>query len=169
MQARVEDTVVRRGHFETSAHDARNLVRSRAKVFESADKDLNGVLSFEEFVHTLPKKFVSRRSGEELKRLFDITDVNGDGRVSKQEFFMSTLSLSSKMTGSGLEAVFRKYDRTKDTALDILEVRCMCDDMGFALCKSLHVRKWCFVNEWSFINVSRFNVERHFAFAKRFV
>jgi Ca2+-binding EF-hand superfamily protein len=131
MQARVEDTVVRRGHFETSAHDARNLVRSRAKVFESADKDLNGVLSFEEFVHTLPKKFVSRRSGEELKRLFDITDVNGDGRVSKQEFFMSTLSLSSKMTGSGLEAVFRKYDRTKDTALDILEFRCMCDDMGF--------------------------------------
>jgi hypothetical protein len=45
----------------------------------------------------------------------------------------------------------------------------LCDDMGFALCKSLHVREWCFVNEWSFINVSRFNVERHFAFAKRFV
>ena len=131
MQARVEDTHVRRGHFETSVHDTRNLVRSRAKVFESADKDLNGVLSFEEFVLTLPKKFVSRRSGEELKRLFDLTDVNGDGHVSKKEFFMSTLSLSSKMTGSGLEAVFKKYDKTKDTALDILEFRCMCDDMGF--------------------------------------
>jgi hypothetical protein len=43
------------------------------------------------------------------------------------------------------------------------------NDVGFTLCKSLHVREWCFVNEWSFIDVSRFNVEQHLAFTTCFV
>jgi hypothetical protein len=45
----------------------------------------------------------------------------------------------------------------------------LCDDMGFALCKSLHVCKWGFKFEWCFINVSWLNVKRYFTFAKRFV
>jgi hypothetical protein len=45
----------------------------------------------------------------------------------------------------------------------------LCDDMGFALCKSLHVCKWSFKFEWCFIDVSRLNIKRHFTFAKRFV
>jgi hypothetical protein len=45
----------------------------------------------------------------------------------------------------------------------------LCDDMGFALRKTLHVRKWGFEFEWCFINVSWLNVKRYFTFAKRFV
>jgi hypothetical protein len=45
----------------------------------------------------------------------------------------------------------------------------LCDDMGFALCKSLHVCKWGFELKWRFVDVSRLNVERHFTFTKRFV
>jgi hypothetical protein len=40
------------------------------------------------------------------------------------------------------------------------------DDMGLALRKALHVCEWSFVNERSFVNVSRLNVKRHFAFAE---
>jgi hypothetical protein len=52
---------------------------------------------------------------------------------------------------------------------NIAIAKTLSDDMSFALSKSLYVCEWCFVNERSFIDVSRFDVERHFAFTKCFV
>jgi hypothetical protein len=45
----------------------------------------------------------------------------------------------------------------------------LCNNMCFALCKSLHVCKRRFKFKWSFINVSWLDVKRHFTFAKCFV
>ena len=130
-----------KAHVDRAADETRSLVRKAKKQFYHVDLDASGDLSFEEFVLTLPTQFVSQRSRDELKQLFDLVDIDGDGRVSKQEFFLSTLSLSAKMTGSGLDAVFRKYDRALDHSsrqhgggldtMDVLEFRCLCDDMGF--------------------------------------
>ena len=131
-----------KAHVDRAAEETRRLVRKAKKQFYHVDLDTSGDLSFEEFVLTLPTQFVSQRSRDELKQLFDLVDVDGNGRVSKQEFFLSTLSQSAKMTGSGLDAVFRKYEKALDHSsrqhggggldtMDVLEFRCLCDDMGF--------------------------------------
>ncbi|EFN70161.1 Dual oxidase [Camponotus floridanus] len=55
------------------------------KIFNLVDKDKNGFISFREFVDMLVI-FLKGSSEEKMKLMFDMYDINGTGRLKKEEF-----------------------------------------------------------------------------------
>eukprot|EP00092_Neocalanus_flemingeri_P103330 GFUD01132229.1.p1 GENE.GFUD01132229.1~~GFUD01132229.1.p1 ORF type:complete len:161 (+),score=67.25 GFUD01132229.1:167-649(+) len=81
------------------------------RMFESKDKDLDGRLSFEEFM------------GEQSRaeRLFKLMDKDGDGFVTKNEFKEVCKNLNREQ----VEAAFKKFDQTGNEKLNFREFRDM--------------------------------------------
>lgn len=66
--------------------NARELLNAYAAViFEVADEDKNGVISFDEFLH-FHRASNAKIDEELLKRLFKDADTNGDGVIQPEEF-----------------------------------------------------------------------------------
>eukprot|EP00090_Calanus_glacialis_P017134 TRINITY_DN26785_c0_g1_i1.p1 TRINITY_DN26785_c0_g1~~TRINITY_DN26785_c0_g1_i1.p1 ORF type:complete len:160 (-),score=64.64 TRINITY_DN26785_c0_g1_i1:162-641(-) len=81
------------------------------KLFESKELDVDGRLSFEEFM------------GEQSRaeRLFKLMDRDGDGFVTKNEFKEVCKNLKKEQ----IEATFRKFDQTGNDKLNLQEFRDM--------------------------------------------
>ena len=69
----------------------------------------------------------------DARQTFGLMDRDGNGYVSQQEFFTWTLTVAADEMGTGLEAVFRRYDATGEGVLDAKEFALACEDMGFVL------------------------------------
>jgi len=81
------------------------------RMFNSKDKDLDGRLSFEEFM------------GEQSRaeRLFKLMDKDGDGFVTKNEF----KGVCTNLNKGQVEAAFKKFDQTGNEKLNFKEFRDM--------------------------------------------
>lgn len=55
------------------------------QIFNLVDKDKNGFISFREFVDMLVI-FLKGSAEEKMKLMFDMYDINGTGRLKKEEF-----------------------------------------------------------------------------------
>jgi len=77
------------------------------RMFENKDKDLDGRLSFEEFM------------GEESRaeRLFRLMDKDGDGYVTKHEF----KDVCKNLNKTQVEAAFKRFDQTGNEKLNFKE------------------------------------------------
>ena len=75
--------------------------------------DINGdeVLDFAEFCSIAPKAMRDSLSPEEMKALFDSVDLDKNGNVTLDEFFIWTLSFVQESTGTGLAMLLRTYVR----------------------------------------------------------
>ena len=82
------------------------MVRQREKFIE-ADQSGDDKLCFEEFVLMLPKR-TQLQPSENLRQWFDLADVNNDGSISMNEFFVWSLGATIREAGSGIEAAFRR-------------------------------------------------------------
>jgi len=83
------------------------------KMFDVKDRDLDGRLSFEEFM------------GEESRseRLFKLMDKDGDGYVTKSEFREVCKNLNREQ----IDVAFKKFDQTGNDKLNFRE---FCDMMN---------------------------------------
>ena len=70
---------------ESTATKGAKFIRGIAQAFLTADKNSNNRLSFEEFVHAVPAAMKAQKSTQEMKRLFDNVDSDGNGTVSIDE------------------------------------------------------------------------------------
>lgn len=77
------------------------------RMFENKDKDLDGRLSFEEFM------------GEESRaeKLFKLMDKDGDGYVTKHEF----KEVCKNLRKDQVEAAFKRFDQTGNDKLNLKE------------------------------------------------
>ena len=92
-----------------------DLIQSCAASFFASDHDSDQKLSFDEFQQVLPKHVRDAYKKSTLKELFDDADVNGDGGISREEFFFWTLRWVTENTNgglSGLERCFSRFDST---------------------------------------------------------
>lgn len=55
------------------------------QIFNLVDKDKNGFISFREFVDMLVI-FLKGSAEEKMKLMFDMYDINGTGRLKREEF-----------------------------------------------------------------------------------
>lgn len=55
------------------------------QIFNLVDKDNNGFISFREFVDMLVI-FLKGSAEEKIKLMFDMYDINGTGRLKREEF-----------------------------------------------------------------------------------
>lgn len=125
---------------DTSADLAFGNIFDRAIDFDSADKNFSGALSFGEF-STLVKNMGNtvRQTGlgtpdrEQLKAWFDALDINGDGTVSKLEWYSFAIRESAlgKDRGKALRGCFERFDKSGDGYLSLQEFRRACHLMGF--------------------------------------
>jgi len=83
------------------------------KMFTTKDKDLDGKLSFEEFM------------GEKSRaeKLFKLMDKDGDGFVTKSEF----RTVCKNLDKAQVETAFKKFDQTGNDKLNYKE---FCDMMN---------------------------------------
>jgi len=93
------------------AHDVRqgNLVRTLAQIFAAADPDGSGRLRRELYMEILHSPFQVRRLQqtvklhlEDIKQIFDLLDLDGNGTVDFEEFCESLDWISKAVTGRRL-------------------------------------------------------------------
>jgi len=78
-----------------------------ARMFESKDKDLDGRLSFEEFMGEASR----------AEKLFKLMDKDGDGYVTKHEF----KDVCKNLNKVQVEAAFKRFDQTGNEKLNFKE------------------------------------------------
>lgn len=110
-----------------------SLIQASSAGFFAADLDGDSQLTFDEFCHTLPASTRENASDELLREVFTLADADGDGFITRDEWFLWTISWVQSFSGLGgsLEARFRKYDVTGDGCLNLEEATHMMTDIGF--------------------------------------
>lgn len=109
-----------------------DLSRDAAAAFFEADVDGDQKVSFSEFTAKMvPTRMIASTSQEDLRQLFKSVDTDGSGFISLDEFFLWTLKFAQEETGSGIEAVFRRYDKTGEGVLDASEFARAAEELGF--------------------------------------
>jgi Ca2+-binding EF-hand superfamily protein len=109
----------------------RNSCAHAALDFEAHDVDRDGCLSFDEFLHVLPRATIQRRTKRDLKMLFDAVDLHGNGTIKGAEFFLFFLRITQKRLGATLEEAFLKFDTSASGSLDKVEFAEAMDAFGF--------------------------------------
>jgi len=104
--------------------------KRKALEFEEADADGDQEINFDEFVsYILP--ITGERSEEDLREWWALMDIDGDGLLRKDEYFVYSLCAASRKSGSGIAGIFEKYDQDASGNLDIIEFERALDEMGF--------------------------------------
>ena len=89
-------------------------------------------LDFEEFLAMQPRKLRDSRSADQIKAWFDAADVNHDGVLSLDEFFIWSLgTCAEEHGGASIRACFEKFDANGSGKLDAKEFSEACKMMGF--------------------------------------
>merc|ERR1719474_729667 len=97
------------------------------KILESKELDVDGRLSFEEFMGE-PSR---------AEKLFKLMDKDGDGYVTKSEFKEVCKNLNKEQ----IEATFKKFDQTGNDKLNLQEFRDMMNKRGEAKTRQETVKK----------------------------
>lgn len=119
---------------QDAASTARAHMRRKAVEFDEADGDGDQEIDYDEFVRFVMPKCANNgteHAEEELKGWWRLMDVDGDGFIRKDEFFLYALCAASRRSGSGIEAQFRRYDKDGSGTLDEIEFEQALDEMGF--------------------------------------
>ena len=129
-------------HLEAArAHDdpehAVNQLFDRAIDFDAADANFSGALSFGEFARLVRSMDHERtgepRSNELLRSWFNDLDVDGNGVVTKAEYFHYAIreSACGPDRGNGLRGTFARVDTAGTGKINRHDFRRACERMGF--------------------------------------
>ena len=108
------------------------LVQNTAASFLAADLNCDHKLNLNEFKLLIPEQL--RKDSESVAEIFRTADVDGDGEISRHEFFFWTLSWVQDFGGhstSGVQDIFRSYDSSGDGKLNLKEFCSVVENLGF--------------------------------------
>uniref|UniRef100_A0A8C7JAT8 Calcium-binding mitochondrial carrier protein SCaMC-2 n=1 Tax=Oncorhynchus kisutch TaxID=8019 RepID=A0A8C7JAT8_ONCKI len=93
------------------------ILPSHLKIVKAGDKDLDGQLDFEEFVHYL------RDHEKKLRLVFKSLDTKNDGRIDKQEIMQSLRDLGVNISEQQAEKILKSMDKNGTMTIDWNEWR----------------------------------------------
>lgn len=110
-----------------------NLVKASAEAFMAADVNNDDKLDFDEFVRVIPPETLRAHSDETAREVFEMADYDGNGSISREEFFFFTFSWVTQHAGvaSSLEKCFNRFDTTGDGELNLREFTQAVEIFGF--------------------------------------
>ncbi|CAL9190115.1 unnamed protein product [Musa hybrid cultivar] len=91
------------------------------RLMTEIDKDRNGAIDFEEFLHMMTAKIGERDSKEELTRAFRILDQDNNGRISDVDIQRVANDLGEKFTLSEIREMIEAADLNGDGEVDAEE------------------------------------------------
>ncbi|XP_046495386.1 calcium-binding mitochondrial carrier protein SCaMC-2 isoform X4 [Equus quagga] len=89
----------------------------KQKILQAGDKDLDGQLDFEEFVHYL------QDHEKKLRLVFKSLDKKNDGRIDAQEIMQSLRDLGVKISEQQAEKILKSMDKNGTMTIDWNEWR----------------------------------------------
>uniref|UniRef100_H0VC34 Mitochondrial adenyl nucleotide antiporter SLC25A25 n=1 Tax=Cavia porcellus TaxID=10141 RepID=H0VC34_CAVPO len=89
----------------------------KQKIVQAGDKDLDGQLDFEEFVHYL------QDHEKKLRLVFKSLDKKNDGRIDAQEIMQSLRDLGVKISEQQAEKILKSMDKNGTMTIDWNEWR----------------------------------------------
>jgi calcium-dependent protein kinase len=92
-------------------------------IFQAADADGDGVISFDEFVAGMDKVHLSQE--EELKIQFEAFDSDGDGVIEPKEFEQACTKLHIVLTRTDVEVLLDEFDENHDKKIDFEEFKAL--------------------------------------------
>lgn len=108
------ETAFRSMSVECSDKDMENLIKQM-------DADGNGSVDFFEFCEMVSEKMKVYDPEKDLKEAFAVFDINGDGRVSKEEIQTVVESFGGKMTKEEIDSMLKEADENSDGYIDYEE------------------------------------------------
>ncbi len=80
----------------------------------------NGCVDYEEFIHMMTKTQLKPLSQEEeLRKTFNIFDINGDGLISHDEIKKTMLHLGENISDKEVREMIKAADKNGDGKIDI--------------------------------------------------
>jgi len=79
------------------------------KEFQKLDTGKTGILSSEDLIAAMNKKGM-QMSGEEIQKIINNIDDNGNGMINYSEFLAATISIKKFMTEEKLWMMFKHFD-----------------------------------------------------------
>ena len=109
----------------SSSGTLKQVLRSASVAFLDADANNDGVLSFDEFKDMLSSTVAEQGTDEEIRDIFDAADENKNGAISREEYFLWTLTLLQYSGAtSGLQELFKtKQERMNQKWIDCSDHR----------------------------------------------
>ena len=98
-----------------------NEYRSSKKNESHIDVSIN----FEEFKHIIEIQLASRNEEDEIKRAFDLLDVNKRGKIGLEELkaIMKMLNEENSMSDIALKRMIKMFDKDNDGEISFDEYR----------------------------------------------
>ncbi len=80
----------------------------------------NGCVDYEEFIHMMTKTQLKPLSQEdELRKTFNIFDINGDGLISHDEIKKTMMHLGENISDKEVREMIKAADKNGDGKIDI--------------------------------------------------
>jgi calmodulin len=91
-------------------------------MIQVVDKNKNGCVDYEEFIHMMTKTQLKPLSQEdELRKTFNIFDINGDGFICHEEIKKTMVHLGENISDKEVQEMIKAADRNGDGQIDINE------------------------------------------------
>jgi len=91
-------------------------------LFNMVDKDIDGKISFDEFVQ-LKRKSETPVNEIELKKVYDRLDHDNNGYLDYDEFIAAFHSLTEDKTKQKIKVIFNEIDKNKDGTISLEEMQ----------------------------------------------
>lgn len=92
------------------------------KIFQSMDKNFDGVLTRDEVVGGL-KKMGSKDPEDEADHIFEVADTDENGNIEFSEFCTAAMDKAVLLHRPRLEAAFNMFDKNKNGKISFQELK----------------------------------------------
>lgn len=94
-----------------------------AKVFKAFDKNGDGKLSKQEIMDGYDVHFGKSMNQEEVDKMFEQVDIDGNGYIDYSEFVVASMNEKSLLTTDKLQAAFKMFDKDGSGTISTDEIK----------------------------------------------